>query len=133
MTHDPCTNLGDITPLNRLLRNQHVITLTKRGAPVVPRKRCRVAGTVDEAVAPGSAATATPSLQLLTSLDLHPQEVYGCEFIAGRQDRLLTASSDSVFLWDIETRKILHFAQGGKVPQAEAVPARWKPVRASLT
>ena len=39
----------------------------------------------------------------------HPEEVYACEFLS--DNRLLTASADKLFLWDLNTGTQLQQAQ----------------------
>lgn len=56
----------------------------------------------------------------------HPEEVYACEFLD--QNHLLTASSDRLFLWDIETGACIQQASGTPVsPDQGQLPARWQP------
>ncbi|GAX83365.1 hypothetical protein CEUSTIGMA_g10790.t1 [Chlamydomonas eustigma] len=49
---------------------------------------------------------------LLSVLDGHPEEVYHCEFITATSGKLvvLVASSESLYLWDVEKKKLLQKA-----------------------
>jgi hypothetical protein len=42
------------------------------------------------------------------------EEVYACEFLgtSGRGDHLCTASSDSLFLWDLQSGRLLQRCPG---------------------
>jgi WD40 repeat protein len=94
----------------------------------------------------------SPRLQPLPScfvcaLQGHPEEVYACIFLQQQQqqqqqqgggeatahcgaspERLVTASGESLFLWDLATQRLLQQAAPPPAPgDAAAVPERWRP------
>ena len=58
--------------------------------------------------------TSCQSQLTVQSMQGHPEEVYACEFV--EQTHLLSASADSLFLWNTETNTCLQKASGMPSP-----------------
>lgn len=62
----------------------------------------------------------------------HPEEVYACMFLqreahsAAAPSRLISASGESLFLWDVAAAALLQKAGPPPAPPAAAVPERWR-------
>lgn len=85
-------------------------------------------------------------VQHLASLEGHPEEVYACVFLpstssggtesssgaGGQSQRLVTASGESLFLWDLATQRQLQQVPPPPLPAgvggaSDHVPERWRP------
>ncbi|KAL4422869.1 hypothetical protein ABPG75_009066 [Micractinium tetrahymenae] len=83
----------------------------------------------------------TAGVRHLGSLEGHPEEVYACVFLpgssgggggGGQSQRLVTASGESLFLWDMATQRQLQQVApppppAGVADTSDQVPERWRP------
>jgi WD40 repeat protein len=77
------------------------------------------------------AADAPGGTARVAALRGHPEEVYACAFVAGGR-RILAASADSLFLWDVETAALLQTVEQPALPPGAGgaaggapLPERW--------